>query len=201
MFQATLRQLARHGVGELPKAVLADAGYWHTAQMQRIAERGIEVLIPPDGTMREGKRPGWENGLYALMRERLSTEDGKRALRPAQENRRAGLRANQIQPADRPVHAKRQGRRAVGMAVGGSNPQSPQAPQPLDSQHRLTPPQADTRDTVPRNRPSNQKCAILPYFPTASRPSGTSRRRGASGRRASRRRPSGPRLVAEALAR
>ena len=77
MFQATLRQLARHGVGELPKAVLADAGYWHTAQMQRIAERGIEVLIPPDGTMREGKRPGWENGLYALMRERLSTEDGK----------------------------------------------------------------------------------------------------------------------------
>ena len=47
MFQATLRQLARHGRGELPKAVLADAGYWHTAQMQRIAERGIEVLIPP----------------------------------------------------------------------------------------------------------------------------------------------------------
>ena len=35
------------------------------------------MLIPPDGTMREGKRPGWENGLYALMRERLSTEDGK----------------------------------------------------------------------------------------------------------------------------
>ena len=77
MFQATLRELACHGVSELPEAVIADAGYWHTAQMQRIAERGIEVLIPPDGTMRDGKRPGWENGLYALMRERLSTEDGK----------------------------------------------------------------------------------------------------------------------------
>jgi hypothetical protein len=77
MFEATLRELARHGVGELPEAVIADAGYWHTAQMRRIAERGIEVLIPPDGTMREGKRPGWENGLYALMRERLSTDEGK----------------------------------------------------------------------------------------------------------------------------
>ena len=75
MFQTTLRELARQGVRELPEAVIADAGYWHTAQMQRIAERGIEVLIPPDGTMREGKRPGWENGLYALMRERLSTDE------------------------------------------------------------------------------------------------------------------------------
>ena len=71
MFGATLRELARHGVAALPEAVLADAGYWHTAQMHRIAERGIEVLISPDGTMREGKRPGWENGLCALMHECL----------------------------------------------------------------------------------------------------------------------------------
>ena len=27
--------------------------------------------------MREGKRPGWENGLYALMRERLSIDEGR----------------------------------------------------------------------------------------------------------------------------
>jgi hypothetical protein len=78
MLDATLRELQRHGVTELPEAVLADAGYWHTAQMHAISERGIEVLIPPDGTMREDKRPGWENGLYALMRERLATERGKK---------------------------------------------------------------------------------------------------------------------------
>ena len=35
---------------------------------QAISERGIEVLIPPDGNMREGKRPGWEHGLYERMR-------------------------------------------------------------------------------------------------------------------------------------
>jgi len=81
MFETTLQQLARHGVEELPEAVVADAGYWHTTQMQNITGRGVEVLIPPDGTMREGNRPGWENGLYAQMRERLSTERGKELYR------------------------------------------------------------------------------------------------------------------------
>ena len=60
------------------EAVIADCGYWHTAQMRSITDRGIEVLIPPDGNMREGKRPGWENGLYKLMRRKLSTERGRK---------------------------------------------------------------------------------------------------------------------------
>ena len=42
--------------------MIADAGYWHTAQIRAIDERGIEVLIPPDGNMRDGKRPGWRTG-------------------------------------------------------------------------------------------------------------------------------------------
>ncbi|MBV9338326.1 MAG: transposase [Solirubrobacterales bacterium] len=81
MFETTLQQLARHGAEELPEAVVADAGYWHTTQMLNITGRGVDVLIPPDGTMREGNRPGWENGLYAQMRERLSTEHGKELYR------------------------------------------------------------------------------------------------------------------------
>ena len=81
MFETTLQHLARHGVEDRPEAVVADAGYWHTTQMQNITGRGVDVLIPPDGTMREGNRPGWENGLYAQMRERLSTEDGKELYR------------------------------------------------------------------------------------------------------------------------
>jgi transposase len=78
MLDTTLGQLARHGVTEQPEAVIADCGYWHTAQMQAITERGIEVLIPPDGNMREGKRPGWEKGLYELMRRKLSTDRGRK---------------------------------------------------------------------------------------------------------------------------
>ncbi len=64
-------------MSEQPEAVIPDAGYWHTAQIESIAERGIEVLVPPDGDMREGKRPGWENGLCELMRSKLSTDRGR----------------------------------------------------------------------------------------------------------------------------
>jgi hypothetical protein len=78
MLDTTLGMLQRHGVSELPEAVIADAGYWHTAQIQTITEGGIEVLIPPDGNMREGKRPGWENGLYERMRRKLTSERGRR---------------------------------------------------------------------------------------------------------------------------
>jgi len=77
MFDTTLEELHRNGVTEHPEAVLADAGYWHNRQIQAITDRGIEVLIPPDGTMRDGHRPGWENGLYDLMRRKLSTDRGR----------------------------------------------------------------------------------------------------------------------------
>ena len=78
MLETTLGQLRAARCDELPEAVIADAGYWHTAQMQAITERGIEVLVPPDGNMREGKRPGWENGLYEQMRRKLTTERGRK---------------------------------------------------------------------------------------------------------------------------
>jgi hypothetical protein len=46
--------------------------------MQAIAERGIKVLVPPDGTMREGNRPGWENSFYETKRCKLKTKRGRR---------------------------------------------------------------------------------------------------------------------------
>jgi transposase len=78
MFEATLRELAERGVTEMPEVVLADAGYWHTAQMQNIADRGIEVFVPPDGNMREGKRRGWEDGRYQAMRDKLTSDRGRK---------------------------------------------------------------------------------------------------------------------------
>jgi transposase len=77
MLDTTLSHLERHGVNDTPDTVLGDAGYWHGDQIESITKRGIEVLIPPDGTMREGKRPGWEHGLYELMRHKLSTDRGR----------------------------------------------------------------------------------------------------------------------------
>jgi hypothetical protein len=62
MVTATETELAAAGVGASPEVVLADAGYWHQAQMQRIADRGIEILIPPDA----GKRKGGPAGTAAF---------------------------------------------------------------------------------------------------------------------------------------
>ena len=77
MLDSTLQHLTRHGVSEQPEVVLGDAGYWHTRQIQAIEERGIEVLVPPDGTMRDGIRPGWEHGFFDVMRRKLATDRGR----------------------------------------------------------------------------------------------------------------------------
>jgi transposase len=78
MLETTLEGLREQGVDEIPEVLLADAGYWHTAQMQAIEHQGIEVLAPPDGNMRAGKRPGWEHGRYERMREKLTSERGRK---------------------------------------------------------------------------------------------------------------------------
>jgi transposase len=77
MLNITLAHLTRHGVDQLPETVVADAGYWHQRQMHSITARGIQVLVPPDGGMRDSPRPGWENGLYDQMRRKLATESGR----------------------------------------------------------------------------------------------------------------------------
>ncbi len=71
--RATLRELEDAGVTQRPETVLADAGYWHTRQMENIVSDGIQVLVPPDAGLREGTRPGWDKGPYAFMRRVLST--------------------------------------------------------------------------------------------------------------------------------
>jgi transposase-like protein DUF772/DDE family transposase len=76
MVTAARIELARAGVEELPAVVLADAGYWHQVQMERLVSDGIAVLVPPDAKKRGAARPGWDGGLYAFMRRVLATEHG-----------------------------------------------------------------------------------------------------------------------------
>ena len=49
--------------------------------MERVINRGIQVVIPPDSGRRKGTRPGWDKGLYAFMRRVLSTEHGQAVYR------------------------------------------------------------------------------------------------------------------------
>ena len=76
MIAATEAELAAAGIGSAPEVVLADAGYWHSEQMQRLTGRGTAVLIPPDAGKRKGARPGWDGGLYAFMRGVLASDRG-----------------------------------------------------------------------------------------------------------------------------
>jgi transposase len=81
MVNAARRELRAAGVAEIPEVVVADAGYWHQAQMQALAGDGIQVLIPPDANKRKGARPGWDGGLYAFMRRVLATDLGAELYR------------------------------------------------------------------------------------------------------------------------
>jgi hypothetical protein len=84
MVDAVETELVRVGVGSRPEVVLADAGYWHQLQMERIVSRGTQLLIPPDSRKRDGERPGWSGGYYAFMRRVLSTEVGVALYRKRQ---------------------------------------------------------------------------------------------------------------------
>jgi transposase len=83
--EAVQRELDGAGISEQPGVIVADAGYWHQAQMEQITARGIPVLVPPDADKRKGTRPGWNGGAYAFMRSVLETELGQALYRKRQE--------------------------------------------------------------------------------------------------------------------
>ena len=81
MITAACHELRDADIEDDPEVVLADAGYWHREQMDRVVSNGIQVLIPPDSGKRNGTRPGWQGGRYAWMRRVLATELGERLYR------------------------------------------------------------------------------------------------------------------------
>jgi Transposase DDE domain len=74
MIRAAQADLSYAGVTKTLDVVLADAGYWHQIQMERLMSEGLQILVPPDANKRKGERPGWQGGLYAFMRRVLANE-------------------------------------------------------------------------------------------------------------------------------
>src|SRR3954471_21341440 len=60
MLNAAEHELQRVGLSARPDTVLADAGYWHQDQIERLVAAGTQILIPPDSSRRKGSRPGWD---------------------------------------------------------------------------------------------------------------------------------------------
>ena len=106
MLEVTLGHLSPHGITEQPAAMVGDAGYRHTRQMEAVAERGIEVLVPPDGAAREGIRPAGRTGSSS----RCAKSSGRTAAAPSTRWARSGSsrssdRSNTT--GRRSLHAKR----------------------------------------------------------------------------------------------
>ena len=111
ILDAALRDLAQARVQERPVTVLADAGYWHKEQIERIVADGTQVLVPPDSGLREDARPGWQGGFYAFMRRVLDSDHGRELYA----KRKLSIEPvfGQIKHNRRIDHFKRRGRAAV----------------------------------------------------------------------------------------
>ena len=76
MIDHARRELTGSGIQEQPGTVLADAGYWNAAHIEKLTAEGCQVLVPPDALKAGKPRPGRVGGLYTAMREALSTDTG-----------------------------------------------------------------------------------------------------------------------------
>ena len=151
MIVAAERELEAIGVTDHPQVALADAGYWHQLQMQNIAARGTQVLVPPDASKRADARPGWNAGMYAFMRRVLASELGGQRLPKAPGARRARVRRPEVQPQGRPLPATRTLGRQLRVAITQCHPQPPQAPPPPDSSRRGLKARRSPGDTASRS--------------------------------------------------
>jgi len=78
MVTATLDELERAGIEQLPEAIAADAGYWNEQHMDEVvANKHIPVLVAPDKGSRGTPRRGWTGGRYAWMRTVLGSDHGR----------------------------------------------------------------------------------------------------------------------------
>ena len=132
---AARRELAGAGVTDTPKVVVADSGYWHTEQMDRLAADGIAVLIPPESGLRKTPAAGLEQRPLRLHAQRPADRARHRPLQAATTPDRDPVRLDQTQPRLRPLPPTRQSRRPDRVAPDHRDTQPPQAPQAPTRNH------------------------------------------------------------------
>ena len=82
MITTAVGELERAGVTERPQVALADAQYWNEQHFDEvIANKHIQVLIPPDSGGATSPRRGWIGGRYSWMRAVLDSPHGKELYR------------------------------------------------------------------------------------------------------------------------
>jgi hypothetical protein len=56
MIDTALRELERAGIDQQPETVLADGGYWNTAQITALGHQGLRVIVPTKSATRTKAR-------------------------------------------------------------------------------------------------------------------------------------------------
>jgi len=78
MVSAAIAELERAGVDARPETALADTQYWNEEHIDEVvANKHVQVLIPPESSSRETPRPGWSGGRYTWMRYVLASTPGE----------------------------------------------------------------------------------------------------------------------------
>ena len=78
-------ELARAGVRQSRRRCSLTPATGTEDEIDELMGRGMEVLVPPDASKREGTRPGWNGGRYAFMRRILQTDTGGDLYRKRQQ--------------------------------------------------------------------------------------------------------------------
>ena len=82
MITAAIAELSKAGLDARLEVALADSQYWNEEHMDEvIANKHVQVLIPPESGLREEPRPGWTGGLYDWMRSVLKSALGRELYR------------------------------------------------------------------------------------------------------------------------
>jgi transposase len=82
MITATIAELAKAGSSARLEVAVADSQYWNEEHMDEvIANKHVQVLIPPESGLRDEPRPGWTGGRYAWMRHVLKSALGRELYR------------------------------------------------------------------------------------------------------------------------
>ena len=82
MVTSTIAELERAGIDGRPQTALADAQYWNEEHIDEvIANKHVQVLIPPEGSGSGKERAGWTGGRYSWMRYVLASTLGEQLYR------------------------------------------------------------------------------------------------------------------------
>jgi len=135
--RAARDELARIGLRESPRVLVADAGYWNVPQIEARAATGLEVLVAPDSPAR-ARDAGPATARQAPGRAlpghapRPCQPARARPLRAATPGRGADLRTDQGGVSLRPLPAARARRLPLGVAPDHGDAQPAEALAPPD---------------------------------------------------------------------